>query len=191
MAMTTAESQRTCLYDSQQLSVVMDQMAYQMAGFVREKNHKMLILGVRRRGAPLADLLAQRMTTLCGLPAPARLDLLVKRYADDLTLLHPKTLLAEDAASVNLDLSDTCVWVVDDVLYTGHSLLKVLEYLMAKQPASVRFAALVDRGVARFPVHCDVVGAHLDVAPTDIVACHVPPYEPVFQIDLVQPRRAT
>jgi pyrimidine operon attenuation protein/uracil phosphoribosyltransferase len=50
---------------------------------------------------------------------------------------------------------------------------------------------LVDRGVARFPVHCDVVGAHLDVAPTDIVACHVPPYEPVFQIDLVQPRRAT
>jgi len=189
--MTVVQEKRTCLYDSQQLGVILDQMAYQAAEFLRERNRKTIVLGVRRRGAPLADLFAQRLVSLCGLATPMRLDLLVKRYADDLTLLHPHTLLAEETPHLDLDLTDACVWVVDDVFYTGHSLLKVLEYLMPKQPAHVRFAALVDRGVAKFPLRCDVVGLHLDVAPTDIVECHVPPYEPVFQIELVQPARVT
>lgn len=51
--------------------------------------------------------------------------------------------------------------VVDDVLYTGHSLLRVVEYLARKQPAAIRVACLVDRVTTRLPVHADVVGARL------------------------------
>ena len=80
--------------------------------------------------------------------------------------------------------------MVDDVLYSGHSLLRVLQYLAGKQPQQIRVATLVDRCVARLPVHADVVGVRLEAAPGSIIDCHVPPYEPDFQIDLVQPGRA-
>jgi pyrimidine operon attenuation protein/uracil phosphoribosyltransferase len=180
---------RSCLYDATQLGFVIDRMACQAADVLRRDNGKVAVIGVRRRGAPLADLLTERMMALCGLAAPLRLDLLVKRYADDLKLLHPATRFVEDPKHADLDLTGFHVLLVDDVLYTGHSLLKVMEYLIGKQPSSIRFAALVDRCVTRLPVHGDVIGLRLDVAPSDIIECHVPPYETDLKIELVQPIR--
>jgi pyrimidine operon attenuation protein/uracil phosphoribosyltransferase len=72
-------------------------------------------------------------------------------------------------------------------MYRGHSLLRAVQYLAGRQPAEIRTVVLVDRGVARLPVRTDIVGVRLDVAPCDIIECSVPPYEPRFQIDLVQP----
>jgi pyrimidine operon attenuation protein/uracil phosphoribosyltransferase len=106
-----------------------------------------------------------------------------------LTLLYPETRLDESAQLAELDLTDHCLLVVDDVLYSGHSLLKVVAYLARKHPAEIRIAKLVDRCVARLPVHADVVGARLEVAPGSIIECHVPPYEPEFKIELVQTER--
>ena len=75
------------------------------------------------------------------------------------------------------------------MLYTGHSLLRAIGYLAAKGPAEIRVATLVDRGVARLPVHADAVGLRLDVAPPDVVECNVPPYEAEFKIELLQLER--
>jgi pyrimidine operon attenuation protein/uracil phosphoribosyltransferase len=80
------------------------------------------------------------------------------------------------------------VLVVDDVMYRGHSLLRAVEYLASRQPAEIRTVVLVDRGVAKLPVRTDIVGVRLDVAPTDIIECNVPPYEEHFRIDLMQPQ---
>ena len=69
----------------------------------------------------------------------------------------------------------------------NNPLLRVVEYLARWQPAQIRCAVLVDRGVARLPVHADVLGVRLDVAPSDIIECNVPPYEPTFKVDVLQP----
>jgi len=76
---------------------------------------------------------------------------------------------------------------VDDVMYGGHSLLRAVEYLACRQPAEIRTVVLVDRGAAKLPVRTDIVGVRLDVAPSDIIECNVPPYEDSFRIDLLQP----
>ncbi len=186
--MTAPPGARTCLYDATELAAVIDEMARQAAGLLRGCR-QVAVIGILRRGAPLADRLTERMMGLYGLAQPLRLDLLVKRYADDLTLLHPETQLTEQAQHAALDLSGYTLLVVDDVLYTGHSILKVVEYLARKQPAEIRVAVLVDRGVTRLPVRADVVGARLDIAPSDIIECHIPPYEPDFRIDLLKPER--
>ena len=55
-----------------------------------------------------------------------------------------------------------------------------------KRPAAIRVAVLADRCVTVLPLHADVVGLRLEVAPTDIVECHVPPYEPDFSVQLLQ-----
>jgi len=179
---------RTCLYDHEALEAVLDDMAQQAAGLLRG-NGPAAVVGVLRRGAPLADRLTERLVLRHGLAPPLRLDLSVKRYADDLTLVYPETQLTESPRDVSLDLSGVTVLVVDDVLYTGQSLLKVLDYLNRKHAAAVRVAVLVDRCVANLPLCADVVGLRLQVAPSHIVECHVPPYETDFSVQLLQPAR--
>ena len=188
MSVDRPPGSRTCLYDATELGVVMDRMARQAAGLL-SGHDKIAVIGILRRGAPLAERLTELMVRRYGVLAPLRLDLSVKRYADDLTLLHPQTQLTEDSRHASLDLSGYALLVVDDVLYTGHSLLRVVEYLARKQPAQIRVATLVDRGVSTLPLHADVVGVQLHIAPPDIIECNVPPYESEFKIELLQPDR--
>lgn len=187
--MNALAAPRTRLYTTPELEAVIDAMADEVAAWLRP-DLKLVVIGILRRGAPLADRLTEGLVRRHRVPRPLRLDLAVKRYADDLTLLHPETRLDESAQVAALDLAGQCLLVVDDVLYTGHSMLKVVAYLAQKGPAQIRVATLVDRCVAQLPVHADVVGTRLQVAPGGIVECHVPPYEPEFAIELVQATRA-
>lgn len=187
--MNSAAVSRNCLYTTAELEVIIDAMAGQVAAGL-QPGQQLVVIGILRRGAPLADRLTERLVQRHGVVRPLRLDLSVKRYADDLTLLYPETRLDESAQLTELDLTNHCLLVVDDVLYSGHSLLKVVAYLARKHPAQIRVATLVDRCVARLPMHADVVGVRLEVAPGAIIECHVPPYEPEFRIEWVQPERA-
>ena len=177
---------RTCLYSPDQLDSIVSDMARQAAGLLTGRT-RVAIIGILRRGAPLADRLQQQLLQTYGLSGCVRLDLQIKRYADDLTLLYPETLLTENPTHASLDLAGYTVLVVDDVMYRGHSMLRAVEYLACKQPAEIRTVVLVDRGASKLPVRTDIVGVRLDVAPSDIIECNVPPYEDSFRIDLLQP----
>ena len=183
--MDRPDGSRTCLYDTRQLDAVLVDMARQAAGLLMGRR-SVAVIGILRRGAPLADRLTELMVRRFGIEPPTRLDLSVKRYADDLTLLYPETQLVENSAHGALDLRGYTLLVVDDVLYSGHSLLKVVGYLAQKGPAEIRVAMLVDRGAACLPMKADVLGLRLDIAPPDVIECNVPPYEPEFKIELLK-----
>lgn len=176
---------RFLLYAPDQMQPVIDAMAMQAAPLLAG-HEKIAVIGILRRGAPLADRLVASLKKQFTLPEPLRLDLKVKRYADDLTLLHPETQLTEQAGQAGLDLKGYVLLVVDDVLYTGNSLLRVIEWLNAKSPSAIHTVVLADRHVSQLPIRADVVGVHLQVAPPDVVECHVPPYEPLFQIEILR-----
>lgn len=177
------------LYDARELGGVLDAMARQCAAMLAGRQ-KVTVVGILRRGVPLARALCDRMVRDWRLPAPAMLQLKIERYADDLRLLYPDTRLTEDPALAQTELRDHTVLLVDDVLYRGHSLLRAVQWLAQRKPAEIRVAVLVDRRVAQLPVHADVVGAQLAVAADDVIECHVPPYEPDLAIELVRPARA-
>jgi pyrimidine operon attenuation protein/uracil phosphoribosyltransferase len=180
--------ERFCLYDEPALQEVFDRMAAQAATFLAGEPDP-LLLGILRRGAPLAEMLQMRLKAGHGLDVP-RYSLKLKRYADDLTLLHPETELTENAEFSARDLARATVLVVDDVLYEGHSLARVLAYLSRRGAATVRVAVLADRCVARLPIRANIVGVKLQVAAGDVVECYVPPYEDALRIDLLRPARA-
>ena len=180
------EGRRTCLFTPEQLDAIVGDMARQAAGLLTGRT-QVAIVGILRRGAPLADRLHAQLLKAYGLANCVRLDLQIKRYADDLTLLYPETRLTENPTHATLDLAGHTVLVVDDVMYRGHSMLRAVEYLACRQPAEIRTVVLVDRGAAKLPVRTDIVGVRLDVAPSDIIECNVPPYEDCFKIDLLQP----
>ncbi len=179
---------RTSLYDAAQLDAVIDNMAMQAAGYLIGKE-RVMIVGILRRGAPLAEMLYQKLQQNFKLNNLSRMNLQIKRYADDLKLIHPETKLTENPEHIALDLSGITVVVVDDVMYRGHSMLRAVEYLAAKNADEIRTVVLVDRGATKLPVRCDIAGVRLDIAPGDIIECNVSPYEADFKIEVLQPSR--
>lgn len=182
--MGTSDEVRTVLYDAAALDRVLEAMAVNVAARLYAQEQVSLV-GIRRRGAPLADRLHERLRQHLPGADIERLDLSIKRYADDLTLLHPQTQLTEQAEHAHIDLSGRAVVVVDDVLYFGFSLFKAVQYLLTKGVKNLNTAVLVDRNCATLPIRANVCGLKLEVAPGHIVECHVPPFEPSFQIVLV------
>ena len=181
---------RTTLYGQKQLDCVMDAMVATIASKLIGVERVSLV-GVLRRGAPLADQLIERLHARLPAVDIERIDLSIKRYADDLTLLHPQTQLTEKPEHASIDLSGRTVVIVDDVLYGGFSLFRAVQYLLTKGVKKVLTVILVDRACAVLPIHADVCGLTLQVAPGNIVECHVPPYESTWQIVLVQPLAST
>ncbi|MBI4755918.1 MAG: phosphoribosyltransferase [Betaproteobacteria bacterium] len=183
----TVRGQRFCLYDAGQLEAVLDAMAHQTVRFV-QPGRKVVLVGLLRRGEPLARALQGRLARLTGATFEYY-GLTLKRYADDLTLIHPETRLTENPQLASADFSSATVIVVDDVLYRGYSLLRAVDYLAQLGAGEIRTVVLVDRGAEKLPVRADVAGVRLDVAPGDVVECHVPPYEADLRIELLRPAR--
>jgi pyrimidine operon attenuation protein / uracil phosphoribosyltransferase len=177
--------QRFCLFDTDALKPVLDRIAADGAAILRGAADP-LLLGILRRGAPLAEMLQQRLRAQHGLDLP-RYGLKLKRYGDDLALLHPDTQLTENAEFSARDLSRSTVLIVDDVLYLGHSLARVVTYLSQRGAPTIRAAVLADRCTTHLPIRADIIGVRLQVAAGDVVECNVPPYEPTFRIELLRP----
>lgn len=173
------------LYSEVDLALVVDDMARQAALLLDAT--PTVLLGMLRRGAPLADRLLARLRVHAPWAEISRLDLKVKRYADNLELLHPETHLEAPGGA---DLMNRRVIVVDDVLYQGYSLFRVFEWLATQKPAQVHAAVLVDRQRHRMPIRADIVGVTLKIASEDVIECNVPPYEAEFAVDLWRPGAA-
>jgi len=173
------------LHDAASLQGVLERMARQALGVLDRR--PVTVVGVLRRGAPLADMLAERLARLAPQLEVSRTDLQVKRYGDDLTLLHPETSLTPTPEQARADLSGRQLLVVDDVLYQGYSIFRVLEFLRGQHAASVRVAVLVDRCALQLPVRADVVGLTLQIAAEDVIECSVPPFEAEFAVDVWRP----
>lgn len=182
---TTVPGERFTLYDAPRLERVIDWMAAQAFPLLAGADDP-LLLGILRRGGPLSAMLQARLQAIYGLALP-RYEIKLKRYGDDLALLHADTQLTENAEFSARDLSSATVLVVDDVLYQGHSLARVVGYLTQRGAAAVHAAVLADRCVASLPVKAEVVGLCLQLSDRDVVECHVPPYEPEFKIELLRP----
>lgn len=172
------------LYDGADLDAVVESMARQTLALIDDR--PTVLVGVLRRGAPLADRLAECLRARVPDLDLRRIDLKVKRYGDDLTLLHPETSLEPTADQAAADYSGQRLIVVDDVLYQGYSAFRVLEFLRGHGAQAVHLAVLVDRCCTRLPVAADVVGLRLHIAPGDVIECNVPPFEADFAIDLLR-----
>lgn len=182
-AETSGAGQHFCLYSASELEAVLDDMARQ-ANALLAPDTALALIGILRRGEPLARMLQSRLTILRGDAGIPLYPLKVKRYADNLELLHADTALEENPALAGLDLKNTTLLVVDDVLYQGHSLLRTCAWLARIGAQEVRTAVLVDRCVGTQPVHADITGIRLQVAASDVIECNVPPYEADFRVDV-------
>ena len=181
--MNHSAEQHYLLYSETELDKVIAAMARQCLALFSPAEPPILI-GMLRRGEPLAQRLQRQLQQHWPQASLPVFGLTLKRYADDLHLLHPETALTDNPALLACDLANTPLLLVDDVLYQGHSLLRAVNWLVQHGARCVRTAVLVDRAIATLPVHADIVGLRLQVPDNDVIECRVPPYEPRFEVEI-------
>src|SRR5688500_6119120 len=149
------------LLDAQRMRRAIRRMAIEIV----EKNRgteDLLIIGIRTRGAPIAEQLARDIEEHEGSPIPVGV-LDITLYRDDLTTIAPQPVVKPTKFPEPID--DKVVVLVDDVLYTGRTIRAALDALIDfGRPKAVKLAVLIDRGHRELPIHADVIGK---TVPTD------------------------
>ncbi|MDP2774925.1 MAG: bifunctional pyr operon transcriptional regulator/uracil phosphoribosyltransferase PyrR [Nocardioides sp.] len=124
----------------------------------------LVLLGIPRRGVPLAQRIAERISSVEGFEVPVG-SLDITMYRDDLRMKPARPLLPTEIPPGGID--GKVVVLVDDVLFSGRTIRAALDALNdVGRPEAVRLAVLVDRGHRELPIRADFVGKNL---PTSLV----------------------
>lgn len=133
------------------------------------------IIGVLRRGKPLAEMIRDNIKGIEGVDVPcACID--INYYRDDLSQASESPVVRN--LSLPFDVEGRRVIIVDDVLYTGRTVRAAIEAVFSLgRPASIQLAILIDRGHRELPFRADFVGKNIPTAKTETVKVLIPPYD--------------
>ena len=141
------------------------------------------LIGIMRRGAPLADLLSDKIRALGTPVETGYLDITL--YRDDLesTAQQPQV----NASKIDFSVTGKTVIMVDDVLFTGRTARAAMDAIIALgRPAKIQFAALVDRGHRELPIVANFIGKNVPTARNEIIVVSLPPFDDEISVAIWQ-----
>jgi pyrimidine operon attenuation protein/uracil phosphoribosyltransferase len=128
---------------------------------------QLVFIGVRRRGVPLAQRLAQKIDAIEGRKVPVgTLD--IQLYRDDLSTVGNQPVVS--ATDIPFAVAGKDVILTDDVLYTGRTTRSALDALFDHgRPARVQLLVLIDRGHRELPIEARYIGRTIQTSANEIV----------------------
>jgi pyrimidine operon attenuation protein/uracil phosphoribosyltransferase len=118
------------------------------------------LIGIRRRGVPLAQRIAHAMRGIDGVE--------VTLYRDDLSKVAPQAVLQSSDISFGVDGMDLVL--VDDVLYTGRTIRAAMNGLFdLGRPRRVSLCVLIDRGHREMPIESQYTGRVVQTSDSEII----------------------
>lgn len=142
----------------------------------------LVLIGIRTRGAPLAERIAQSIAGFEGEQPPVgTLD--IGLYRDDLQrLAGPPRLRPTD---IPVSIEGMRVVLVDDVLYTGRTIRAALDAVADHgRPQRIQLAVLIDRGHRELPIRPDYVGKNVPTAHSENVRVRLVETDGIDAVDL-------
>jgi pyrimidine operon attenuation protein/uracil phosphoribosyltransferase len=146
--------------DADRMSRALTRMSHE----ILERNRgldEIALVGIRRRGVPLARRIAKTLREINGDDVPTgALDITL--YRDDLMRhpVGPQPVVRRTEIPFSID--DRKILLVDDVLYTGRTIRAALDALIDfGRPRAIQLIVLVDRGHRELPIKADYVGKNL------------------------------
>lgn len=127
------------------------------------------IVGIRRRGVPLAESIAAKIAETEG-TAPLFGIIDITLYRDDLSTVGANPIV--NRTELDHDIENKTIVLVDDVLYTGRTIRAALDQLMDfGRPKRVQLAVLIDRGREHreLPIQADYIGKEVPTKKTEII----------------------
>ena len=125
------------------------------------------LIGIRRRGVPLAQRIAQAMRGIQKTEVPVgTLDITL--YRDDLSKVAPQPVL--HSSEIPFGVDDMDLVLVDDVLYTGRTVRAAVNALFdLGRPQRIRLCVLVDRGHRELPTEASFIGLRVKTSDKEII----------------------
>lgn len=140
------------------------------------------LVGIKRRGIPLAKLLAENIRKFTDVDVPVG-EIDVTLHRDDLNELPSKPETVD--SSIPCELKRKTVILVDDVLYTGRTARAAMDALLDfGRPAVIRLAVLVDRGHRELPIRPDFVGKNVPTSHEERVHVSITPIDDKNEVEL-------
>ena len=167
--MVTVPTEATAVLTDTDVARALKRMAHEI--IERNKGAERLVLmGIRTRGIPLAGRLARQIGSIEGNEVAAG-SLDVTLYRDDYARTGPRPL---GQTSFPAEVDGKVVVLVDDVLYTGRTIRAAMDAVMDYgRPQAIQLAVLVDRGHRELPIRADYVGKNLPTSAEQEVRVHL------------------
>ena len=142
------------------------------------------IVGIRRRGVPLAQMIARDIEEIEGVCVPVgQLD--IKLYRDDLTSVSQEPVV--DKTCGLSDVTGKRIVLADDVIFTGRTVRAALDAVMSRgRPERVQLAVLIDRGHRELPIKGDFVGKNVPTSRQEMVYVKLPPFESETSVEIYE-----
>ena len=141
-----------------------------LAHEISEKNNgatDLGLVGIRRRGVPLAQRLAEIIGRIEKMEVPVGM-LDITLYRDDLSTLGPKPVVQK--TEIGFPIAGKNIVLVDDVLYTGRTARAAMDALFRQGRArQVQLCVLIDRGHRELPVEAQFIGRKVQTTLQEIV----------------------
>ena len=154
------------LMSAPEIDRTLQRLAHQIVEKSGGTKHLALI-GIRRRGVPLAQRIAQAMRGIDGVDVPVgTLDITL--YRDDLSKVAPQAVLQSSDITFGVDGMDLVL--VDDVLYTGRTIRAAMNGLFdLGRPQRVSLCVLIDRGHRELPIEASFVGRTIQTTSDEVI----------------------
>jgi len=126
-----------------------------------------VLIGVRRRGVPLAQRLAKSIKRSANVEIPVgTLDITL--YRDDLSTVASQPVIQANDIPFTVDNRD--IVLIDDVLYTGRTARAAMNGLFdLGRPKRIRMLVLIDRGHRELPIEATFIGRTVTTSDSEII----------------------
>ncbi len=146
-----------------------------LAHEILEKNNgveDLALVGIRRRGVPLAERLAKIIQRIEKKPVLlGTLDITL--YRDDLSMNDLSALDSRPVvkkSEMEIPITGKSVVLVDDVLYTGRTTRAAMDALFRSgRPKRLQLCVLIDRGHRELPIEAAFVGRTVQTTENQII----------------------